>query len=115
MVDTYKACLVKLMSHANEQEYDKDYNFSLDELATLTPIHVARWMKLRAYGMEEPGPNDQPTFARSGSLEFWKKAISSFMPNRLMAWNAIASAGNPTRSIEVNDLIKAIRKKEVRK
>jgi hypothetical protein len=29
------------------------------------------------------------------------------MPNKLMAWNAISGQGNPTRSIEVNKLVKA--------
>jgi len=37
------------------------------------------------------------------------------MPNRLMPWNAISGQGNPTRSIEVNTLIKKVKKKEVRK
>jgi hypothetical protein len=32
-----------------------------------------------------------------------------------MAWNAISGQGNPTRSIEVNKLVKAVQKKEVRK
>jgi hypothetical protein len=37
------------------------------------------------------------------------------MPNKLTAWNAISGQGNPTRSIEVNELIKKVKKKEVRK
>jgi hypothetical protein len=72
-------------------------------------------MCVKAHGTPEPGPDDNPTEARSSSLEFWKKAISSFMLNRLMAWNVLNDVGNPTKSIEVNDLIKAIKKKEVRK
>ena len=31
-----------------------------------------------------------------------------------MAWNAISGVGNPTRSIEVNEVIKKVKKKEVR-
>jgi hypothetical protein len=46
---------------------------------------------------------------------YYKKALSYFMPNRLMAWNELSLAGNPTRSVAVNDLIKAVKKKEVRK
>jgi hypothetical protein len=45
---------------------------------------------------------------------YWKKALSSFMPNRLMVWNEISGVGNPTRSIALNDLIKYVKKKEVR-
>ena len=37
------------------------------------------------------------------------------MPNRLMSWNAETNQGNPTKSTEVNDLIKRAKKQEVRK
>ena len=37
------------------------------------------------------------------------------MTNHLLPWNALAKSGNLTRSLEVNDLIKRMRKKEVRK
>ena len=71
----------------------------------------------KAYGTPEPepepDPNANPTQARSSSLQFWKKAISCYMPNRLMPWNAVSGQGNPTRSIEVNTLIKKVKKKEV--
>ena len=37
------------------------------------------------------------------------------MPNKNTPWNVESNSGNPTRSIVVNKLIKAIKKKEVRK
>ena len=37
------------------------------------------------------------------------------MPNRLVAWNEETKSGNPTRSVRLNDLIKLVKKKEVRK
>jgi len=40
-------------------------------------------------------------------LMFYKKALSYFMPNRLMHWNAQVGWGNPTKSSVVNDLIRA--------
>jgi hypothetical protein len=46
-------------------------------------------------------------------LEFAKKAISYFMPNRLMVWNQRTREGNPTRSNVVNELIKRVKKQEV--
>jgi hypothetical protein len=67
----------------------------------------------KAYGTPEPDAN--PTQAQLSSLHYWKKAISYYMLNRLMPWNAISGQGNPTRSIEVNTLIKKVKKKEVRK
>jgi hypothetical protein len=113
MVDTYKSILVRFMSCLKEHEYAKDYAFSPEELGTVTSINVKKYMRYQAYGTVEPGPDDQPLHVRSGSLFFWKKAISHFMPNKLMAWNALAQVGNPTRSVKVNVLIKAVQKKEV--
>ena len=37
------------------------------------------------------------------------------MPNRLMQWNVETGTGNPTRSVQVNELIKWVKKLEVRK
>ena len=37
------------------------------------------------------------------------------MPNRLLQWNEISNVGNPTKSAEVNDLVKRVTKKEARK
>jgi hypothetical protein len=58
---------------------------------------------------------DLPTGCRSCTLEYWKKAISSFMPNKHMPWDCISNEGNPTRSQEVQDVIKAVKKFEVRR
>ena len=60
-----------------------------------------------------PSADDTPIHARSSTLEFAKKAISSFQPNHLIPWNEQSRTGNPTRSPLVNDLIKRIKKKEV--
>jgi hypothetical protein len=109
----YHATLIRFMTFTNGIAYAKDHQFVQDELAPLTPDDVARWMCQKAYGTPEPDAN--PTQARSSSLEYWKKAISFYMPNVLMPWNAVSRQGNPTRSIEVNTLIKKVKKKEVRK
>jgi hypothetical protein len=111
----YHAVLIRLMSFLNEQAYDDDHVFSQDELASLQPADIERWMSVQAYGIPQPGPNANPTLARSNSLKYWKKGISFFMPNKLMAWNALSGVGNPTRSLVVNQLIKKVKKKEVRK
>jgi hypothetical protein len=70
---------------------------------------------MKCYGTPNPRENDRPTEGRSSSAEFIKKAISHFMPNRLMGWNERAREGNPTRSVKVNELLKKIKKQEVRK
>jgi hypothetical protein len=87
-----------------------------EQLAVLTPDIAVRWMKLRACGTPDPGPDAEPTpLCCSASLQCWKKGSSFHMPHGLMHWNAMSQEGNPTKSTEVNDLIKRARKMEVRK
>ena len=57
--------------------------------------------------------NNNPEKIRSITLEFAKKAIFYFQPNRLLPWNEQSGSGNPTRSALVNDLIKRIKIEEV--
>ena len=77
---------------------------------------MLRWMNLKAFGTPNPENDVNLTECRSSSLEYWKKAISLFMPNRLIVWVSGCKEGNPTRSIiEVNNLIKRVKKQEVRK
>jgi hypothetical protein len=83
------------------------------ELAAVTPMDLVWWMCLKVYGMEEPGHDDNPIEGHSNSLLYWKKAISFFMPNHQPAWNVLTNSGNPTKSADINDLIKTVKKKEV--
>ena len=69
---------------------------------------------MKVFLKRNPGPDDNPLGGCSSSLMYYKKALSYFMPNRLMAWNELTSQGNPTKSVLLNGLIKAV-KKEVRK
>ena len=104
------------MNFVNSTNHQDDYNFSDEELYTLKPSQIKQYFCLIAYGTEDPNlDTDFPTICRSSNLEFAKKAISSFMPNRNMPWNQQSSQGNPTRSSELNDLIKIVKKREVRK
>ena len=112
----YKKHLVKCFNLVNETNHPKDHNFTIEELYTLRPQQIKRYLCFLAYGDEFPDFDvDLPTVGRSSSLEFAKKAISYFMPNKNMAWNEQTQQGNPTRSSVLNDLIKVVKKKEVRK
>ena len=112
----YKKHLTKCMNLVKGTAHDNDYNFSNEELFTLRPAEIKRYLSLLAYGDEHPDLiEDFPTVGRSSSLEYAKKAISYFMPNKNMVWNHQTEMGNPTRSSELNDLIKTVKKKEVRK
>ena len=114
---TYFPYLCRLMSFHHGTEYDPKTQpmFEPDVLGTLTPTVILRWMHVMVYGVPDPPPGARSTHGRSSSIEFAKKAVSFFMPNRLMGWNSLRNEGNPTRSLEVNNLIKAVKKDEVRK
>ena len=81
----------------------------------LTPDNIVRYFNFRAYGTECPTDGDQPMEIRSNTLYYWKKALSGCLPNRHIPWNDISRVGNPTKSIEVNQMIKKVSKFEVRK
>ena len=116
----YHSALLSLMSFTHREErnnvdYPKDHRFRPEELGFLTPMHIKRWLCWKVYGTPTPGPNDHPDQGRGNSMEFWKKAVSWYMPNKIAPWNALSNYGNPTRSKEVNDLVRLVRKKEVQK
>ena len=109
----YKPYLIRLMNHADNTQYVPQHEFSEERLAQLTPDHVLRFMNKETFGVEHP-TDDAPPQIRSSSLKYMKKAISAFMVNKMMVWNEIANVGNPTRSTKINDLIKRVKKAEVR-
>jgi hypothetical protein len=113
--EQYAPYLRRFMQWKHGRLYDEGHIFTQEELLAIRPIHLVRYMSLVAYDKEEPGPDDKPTHRRSTGLEFFKKAVSSFMPNRNVAWNVESNTGNPTMSVAVNDLLKKIKKAEVRK
>jgi hypothetical protein len=63
MVDTYRAALVKFMSYIDDQEYEKDQDFSNEELGAIKPSDVKRYMEFRAYGVENPPDHMNPIHA----------------------------------------------------
>ena len=50
---------------------------------------------------------------RSNSLYYWKKALSECLPNCHIRWKDISRVGNPTKSIQVNQMIKKVAKFQV--
>ena len=81
---TYKKCLVNCMNLAFGTNHIWTYMFSNDELFQLTPEYAYAYMCTYAFGTATPCADDSPTFARSNTIEVAKKAISFYMPNRLV-------------------------------
>jgi hypothetical protein len=103
------------MSFLDRVEYNVNASFTQEQLGGLTPDKLMLWFNHVTYGMSEPPTgHDMNPLVQSQTLMYWKKALSSFMPNRLMVWNEISGVGNPTRSIALNNLIKCVKRKEVR-
>jgi hypothetical protein len=113
--EQYRPYLLKFMAWKDGQEYGQDTAFTHAQLLEIRPRNLVRYMCLQAYKTADPTPEDKPIHARSTGLEVIKKAISSFMPNKNVKWNVESQTGNPTMSVAVNELIKKIKKAEVRK
>lgn len=112
---TYKTELLKLMSFVHDTEYARDHAFSDEELLSITPEAVCRYMNMRAYKQINPDESSRPIYARANTLNHIKKAVSYYMPRKRLQWDPIRKEGNPTRSDEVNDLIKRVIRFEVRR
>ena len=111
----YEPYLRRFMEWKDGRAYQRDHAFTNAQLFEIRPHQLVRYMCLLSYGTEEPGNDDHPTLRRSSGLAFFKKAVSFFMPNRNMQWNVETESGNPTMSVAVNDLIKTVKREEVRK
>jgi hypothetical protein len=97
------------MSFVDGHPHPKDATFAPAILGAFQPEQIVAWMKKKAYGTLTPSQNDRPTVGHLSSHEYYNKALSHYMPNKLWAWNALSQQGNPTRSLEVNTLIKMVK------
>jgi hypothetical protein len=98
------------------QEYSFEREYTDDEKRQVTPAEMVRWLNVRTFGVPNPGSEESiRPLVRAHTLAFWKKAISFHMPDRLHGWRSGSNDGNPTKSVEVNDFIKRVKKLEARK
>ena len=88
--------------------YENDHRFNQEDLYRITGDEVYQYCCLLSFGAEYPCEEDVP-ISRSSTVEFIKKALSYYMSNMLLAWNEETKVGNPTRSVDLNDLIKSIK------
>jgi len=112
---TYKPILLRMMSYLDDEEYERGTVFTQAQLGALTENSVMKWFNHEVYDVPEPEEDhDLNPLIRSNTIKYWKKTLSFFMPNRLTAWNELTGHGNPTRSRKLNDLIRKVKRKEVR-
>jgi len=111
----YRPHLAKFFSWKDGIEYGNNFQPVPAAFNGVTPHMLCRYLKFLAYGTETPGPDDHPTLRRASGLAFVKKALSYFWADNTTPWNTAAQSGNPTMSKEINNLIKEVKKLEVRK
>ena len=109
----YRPVLRDFMNYIDNTTHDITHQYTTERLSQLTPADLMRYFNHRTFGTETPTDQDKPRI-RSNTIFFWKKALSAYMPNRLMAWNELSNVGNPTRSSALNEFVKRIKKAEVR-
>ena len=115
-INKYKSVLVRMMSFLDGVTYSKETEFSNERLIALTPEDIMRYFYFETFGIANPTEEEKlRPKRRSSCIEFWKKSISSFMPNRLMHWDEMCRRGNPTRSIAINNFLKLLKRLEVKK
>lgn len=115
LLETYKGYLVKFLVFTFPNDYTEGSEATEELLLRITPEDVLRYLNFKAYGKVNPGEEDRPTYARSTTLAYTKKALSKFMPRKRQVWDYPSGKGNPTRSDEVNDMIEHVRRLETRK
>ena len=108
---TYKPKLVNTFNLAFGTSHGNSYNFSNEELFNLTPDHIYAYLANKAFETIQPLDTDKPTQGRSNSIEYAKKAILYFMPNK---WDLQNNSGNPTKLVIVNKSMKTIKKQKLK-
>ena len=89
--------MTEFMGWRHGTEFSNDHVFPVDQLGSIQPSELRRFFTFKVFGKEEITDADDPKEGRASSIEFWKKSISYYMPNRLHAWNSLRLEGNPTR------------------
>ena len=115
--NNYYSEIAQFMSFMDGIEYPRNDNshvFPQERLLEITDIDVVSYFNFKAYHNANPSPSDQPIYCRSSTLEYKKKAISSFLPRQNMPWDDITQKGNPTRSKAVHHMIQKVKVHEVR-
>jgi len=95
---------------------DQATSFTRRELLAIRPMDIKRFVGLLACNDPDcnvfPPVNRRPIRCRSSTLEAAKKGTSCHMPHQTVPW--CDNQGNPTRCGPVNDIVKEVKKLEVR-
>ncbi|KNC85891.1 hypothetical protein SARC_01929 [Sphaeroforma arctica JP610] len=90
----------------NWDQYEDFHKIDKSLFKDITPEKLVTYMKILAYGIPNPGPEDIPTGQGETGLLFVKRAISYFLPDANKDWDADTRTGNPARAKPVDQLIR---------
>ena len=92
-----------MISYLDEVLYCKETEFSNERLIQLMSAFTVRLFFFGNIWNEQSGRRGEAKTKVEINIciEFWKKMLSSFMPNCLMHWDNMGKKGNPTRSIAI--------------
>lgn len=107
----YYTVLRDFMAHFHNKSdiYPPNHEFTQDELGSVAPEDIIKWMNVKLYNKDDPSDFDRPLNGSHHTLDYYKKSISYFMPKKEMSWDPLHKNGNPTRSHEVNSLVKKVK------
>eukprot|EP00536_Pseudo-nitzschia_multiseries_P006761 jgi/Psemu1/16020/gm1.16020_g len=89
--------LLQLMGLVVGHKYATDQVFTHNELSVARPDVIYLGMSKKVCGTEDLGQEDNSTLGRSSTIIYWNRAILE-----------------PMKSCEINNLVKAVKKKETR-
>ena len=112
-VNAYRRYLLEFMNFKDEppDPYTTATQFSQEQLLRITDKDVYEWLVFKEYNTCDPTSEDNPTNCRCNTLQYAKKALSYFMPNRNTQWCVALNTGNTTKSTKVNNLLKGVKKR----
>lgn len=112
-INRYQRVVHEYMEFHLSRAFPLNYQFSQDDLSTVTSESILKWMNKKICGDEDADMlnGDIPTPVRCSHhvLDFYKKSISYFMPSKGQVWDPETKRGNPTRSKDINNLIKKVK------
>lgn len=76
------------MKWKDKRECGPTQEFTEAQLLEICPQQLTRHVRFLAHGTEVPTEDDEPIHWRASGLEFFKKAVLLFVPNRNVQWLA---------------------------
>ncbi|KAI2510703.1 hypothetical protein MHU86_3651 [Fragilaria crotonensis] len=101
--EIYHGILARFMSFRDDANYTDQTIFTQEQLVAVIPNDLVRWMKVFAYGTDNPGRDARPMTGRANSISTYKKSISFFMPNKGVVWDEVAMRVTPHGQLKLTD------------